>query len=220
MPSVFISPNTNFAFKKIFGSTESKDILISFLDAILYDSSGSILDVEIVNPYQPPQVDTFKASYLDIKASIRNQDGSTKSVLIKMQVMKKLGFEKRILYNAAKAFSIQLDKGDGYFKLNPVIALTITAFTLFPPTPNVISRYVFTDRETSSEYPEAMELAFIELPKFHKPLEALDTLTDKWIYFLKSASDLETIPTKLQQDPALEHAFSIAQESRLYRQEL
>ncbi len=32
----FISPKTDFAFKKIFGSEQSKDILISFLNAIIY----------------------------------------------------------------------------------------------------------------------------------------------------------------------------------------
>ncbi|MCC7429437.1 PD-(D/E)XK nuclease family transposase, partial [bacterium] len=31
----FINPKTDFAFKKIFGSLESKEILISFLNAIL-----------------------------------------------------------------------------------------------------------------------------------------------------------------------------------------
>ena len=31
----FLNPRTDFAFKKIFGSAESKDILLSFLNAIL-----------------------------------------------------------------------------------------------------------------------------------------------------------------------------------------
>jgi hypothetical protein len=39
-----------------------------------------------------------------------------------------LGFEKRVLYNAAEAFSIQLGVGENYTLLNPVIALTITDF--------------------------------------------------------------------------------------------
>ena len=33
----FISPKIDYAFKKIFGSEESKEILISFLNAIIYD---------------------------------------------------------------------------------------------------------------------------------------------------------------------------------------
>ncbi len=32
----FISPKTDYAFKKIFGSQQSQDILISFLNAIIY----------------------------------------------------------------------------------------------------------------------------------------------------------------------------------------
>jgi predicted transposase/invertase (TIGR01784 family) len=36
MADVFINPKTDFAFKKIFGSQERKDILIGFLNAIVY----------------------------------------------------------------------------------------------------------------------------------------------------------------------------------------
>jgi predicted transposase/invertase (TIGR01784 family) len=45
MPAVYINPKTDFAFKKIFGSKESKDILISFLNAILYDEQDAIQDL-------------------------------------------------------------------------------------------------------------------------------------------------------------------------------
>jgi len=38
----FISPKTDFAFKKIFGSEQSKDILISFLNAIIYSGEEKI----------------------------------------------------------------------------------------------------------------------------------------------------------------------------------
>jgi predicted transposase/invertase (TIGR01784 family) len=51
MPSVFINPKTDFAFKKIFGSKESKDILISFFDAILYNEQDAIRDLVILDPY-------------------------------------------------------------------------------------------------------------------------------------------------------------------------
>ncbi len=45
----FISPKTDFAFKKIFGSTESKPILISFLNAIIYKGKKVIKDLEIID---------------------------------------------------------------------------------------------------------------------------------------------------------------------------
>jgi len=47
---IFINPKTDFAFKKIFGSEQSKDILISFLNALLYDAQPIIEDLEILNP--------------------------------------------------------------------------------------------------------------------------------------------------------------------------
>ena len=47
----FLNPKTDFAFKKIFGSTESKDILISFINAMLRFRPGhEIVDVTIIDP--------------------------------------------------------------------------------------------------------------------------------------------------------------------------
>ena len=99
----FINPKTDYAFKKIFGSEQSHDILISFLNAILYDSREVIKDLEILNPYLAPRIRGVKATYLDVKAKLDNDT----TVIIEMQVLNIEGFEKRILYNAAKAYSTQ-----------------------------------------------------------------------------------------------------------------
>ncbi|MGB8688200.1 MAG: hypothetical protein WCD53_12800 [Microcoleus sp.] len=32
------------------------------------------------------------------------------------------------------------------------------------------------------------------MPKFNKTLEELETLTDKWIYFMKTARTLRSVP--------------------------
>ncbi|MEL7227660.1 MAG: PD-(D/E)XK nuclease family transposase, partial [Cyanobacteria bacterium J06576_12] len=66
----FLNPKTDFAFKKIFGSLQSKDILISFLDALLYEGAPTIKDLEIIDPYQAPQLKGMKDTYLDVKATI------------------------------------------------------------------------------------------------------------------------------------------------------
>ncbi|MFN7714986.1 MAG: Rpn family recombination-promoting nuclease/putative transposase, partial [Pseudanabaenaceae cyanobacterium] len=120
----FINPKTDYAFKKIFGSEQSHDILISFLNAILYDGRSVIKDLEILNPYLAPRIRGVKATYLDVKAKLDNDT----TVIIEMQVLNIEGFEKRILYNAAKAYSTQLGVGEDYNLLDPVIALTITDF--------------------------------------------------------------------------------------------
>ncbi|MFN5137181.1 MAG: PD-(D/E)XK nuclease family transposase, partial [Pseudanabaena sp.] len=46
----FINPKTDYAFKKIFGSEQSHDILISFLNAMLYEGNDTIIEIEILNP--------------------------------------------------------------------------------------------------------------------------------------------------------------------------
>ncbi len=52
----FISPKIDYAFKKIFGSSQSQQILISFLNAIIYDGENIIQSLTIQNPYNPGQV--------------------------------------------------------------------------------------------------------------------------------------------------------------------
>ena len=212
---IFINPKTDFAFKKIFGSQESKPILIHFLNAILYQEQPIIADLEILDPYQAPRIKGIKDTYLDVKARLTND----KTVIIEMQVLNLEGFEKRILYNAAKAFSIQLAIGEDYTLLNPVIALTITDFKMFEGK-KVISRYVLKERESLTEYSDDIELVFAELPKFTKELPDLETVTDKWLYFLRHARDLTEVPPNMQQIPALEHAFTMANQAALTSEEL
>ena len=216
MSGVYINPKTDFAFKKIFGSKQSKDILISFLNAILYQSRPIIEDLEILDPYQAPRIKGIKDSYLDVKATIVGH----KTVIIEMQVLNVLGFEKRVLYNAAKAFSIQLNVGDDYTLLNPVIALTITDFEMFSESPKVISRYRLKEQDELTDYSDDIELVFVELPKFDKPLRDLESISDKWLYFLKCANQLEAVPSSLESIPEINHAFSVAKQSKLTRKEL
>lgn len=214
---IFINPKTDFAFKKIFGSEQSKDILISFLNALLYEARPIIEDLEILNPYLAPRIRGVKDTYLDVKARITGN----KTVIIEMQVLNVEGFEKRILYNAAKAYSIQLDSGEDYTLLNPVIALTITDFEMFPNLDQVISRFVLKEKDYLIDYLiYDIELVFVELPKFNKQLEELETLTDKWIYFLKSARRLDVVPETMGEVPEIRKAFEVANQANLTREEL
>ncbi|MDY7013359.1 MAG: Rpn family recombination-promoting nuclease/putative transposase [Cyanobacteriota bacterium] len=213
----FINPKTDFAFKKIFGSSESKDILISFLNALIYDGEPTIEDLEILDPYLSPQFQGLKDTYLDVKAKLNN--GTI--VIIEMQVLNVESFEKRILYNAAKAYSLQLTKGRNYRNLQSVIALTITDFVLFADLSKIISHFVFKERETHLEYIEnGIELIFVELPKFLKQLEELENLTDQWLYFMKSAGILDSIPDSMGQIPEIRRAFTIANQANLNEKEL
>lgn len=213
----FINPKTDFAFKKIFGSNQSKPILISFLNAMIYDGNPTIADLEIIDPYLASRVQYLKDSYLDVKARLAG--GAT--VIIEMQVLNVESFAKRVVYNTAKTYSTQLIRGEGYFKLKPVIALTITDFEMFDNDREVISHFVFKEKKRLFDYvdPE-IELIFIELPKFNKQLDELETLTDKWVYFMKNAPSLEVVPSTMEIVSEIQQAFEIANETNLNPEEL
>ena len=211
----FLDPKTDFAFKKIFGSAESKPILIEFLNALVYDSQPIVQDLEILDPYQAPQLQGVKDTFLDVKAQLA--DGTM--VLIEMQVLNPLDFNKRVLYNVAKAYSLQLQRGQGYSRLRPVIGLTITDFVLFPERDRFLSHYQLLDREDGLPYGDDIELVFVELPKFAKSLGDLETLTDLWTFFLQQAGDLEDIPSPLDSSPNLDQAFHIAETVNLSLEE-
>ncbi len=213
----FINPKTDYAFKKIFGSEQSKDILISFLNALVYDGEPIIEDLEIINPHLAGKVEGLKDTYLDVQAKLNNG----LLIIIEMQVLNVESFTKRVLYNAAKTYSLQLTSGQGYRDLKPVIALTITDFRMFSEFEEIISRFRFKETKTNIDYPDKeIELVFVELPKFAQEKEELATLTDKWIYFLKSANALNSVPSNLGEVPEINRAFQIANRANLSRDEL
>jgi predicted transposase/invertase (TIGR01784 family) len=214
---MFINPKTDYAFKKIFGSSQSQDILISFLNALVYDGSHTIKELEIINPNLPPALAGLKDSYLDVKAKLI--DGTT--VIIEMQVLNVESFGKRVLYNAAKTYAFQLESGQGYRMLKPVIALTITDFNIFAKREELISRFIYKEEASNFEYTDNnIRLIFVELPKFTKELHQLETLADKWLYFIKYARSLTSIPETMDTIPEIHQAFEIANKANLTREEM
>ena len=213
----FISPKVDYAFKKIFGSEQSKEILISFLNAVIYGEKKIIQSLTILNPYNPGQAMTLKDTYLDIKAVLA--DGSI--VVIEIQIARVSAFSKRVFYNLSKAYSNQLGIGEEYLSLTPVIAVTITDFILFNQTPDVINQFVFQEKTKKFEYPDVeLQVIFIELPKFKKNLSELNSLSDKWIYFIKEAATLDTIPDSLGEVSEIELALNIANQAKMTVEEL
>ncbi|MFP4124289.1 Rpn family recombination-promoting nuclease/putative transposase [Coleofasciculus sp.] len=213
----FINPKVDYAFKKIFGSEQSQEILISFLNAIIYDGEKVIQSLTIVNPYNPGQVITLKETYLDVKAVLA--DGSI--VIIEMQIASMAAFNKRVAYNLAKSYSNQLAKGEDYPRLNPAIAVTITDFTLFSDTDKIISKFSFHEEEDKFKLlGDELRLIFVELPKFKKTLSEAHTLADKWIYFLKEAASLDSIPESLAEVSEIELALQLANQANMTVEEL
>ena len=96
----FADPRTDFAFKKIFGNEYAKEVLISFLNAVLQlDEPHEIVSVTLLDPYEAPKTKYQQNSFLDVKCV----DARGVTFVVEMQVAYVAGFEKHVIYNASKA---------------------------------------------------------------------------------------------------------------------
>ncbi|MGB3267798.1 MAG: Rpn family recombination-promoting nuclease/putative transposase [Microcoleus sp.] len=212
----FINPKIDFAFKKIFSFSDSKDILINFLNAILYEAHPVIEDLEIIKS-QPGNKTFGVDTQLDVKATINGD----RIALIEIQLINVPSFGERVLYNAAKTYSLQLTGEERYERLKTVISLKIADFEMFENQPDFMTRFVFKEKEQQFDYPDTeIELVFIELPKFSKELAQLETTADQWIYFLKNTSNLDSVPETLKAVPEIHKALIIASEENFNQKEL
>lgn len=211
----FVNPRNDVAFKKIFGNEEHKEILISFLNAVL-DLTGDkeIQEVELLNPYQAPRIDALKYTLLDVRA--KDKRGVT--FIVEMQVEHVAGLRKRFLYYASKAYVSQIERGTDYPKLNQVIFIGILDFEEFE-TLYYLTRLQILNTTTYAQEINDLELNFIELPKFTKREEALETVLEKWIYFLKHADECEVVPASVDIAP-LHAAYEIANQFGWSKEEL
>jgi len=204
----FVNPKNDVAFKKIFGSADKTNILISFLNAVLgLTGDKEIREVELLNPYQTPKLASFKNTILDIKAIDKREI----TYIIEMQIAHVLGIKKRFTYYTAKAYASQIERGEDYPKLNQVIFIGVLDFVLFEQNERYLTRHQILDAETHQQAFKDLEMTFIELPKFSKGADEVQSLLEKWVYFIKHAEDLEVVPAHVA-EPALEDAYHTAEQ--------
>ena len=201
----FADIKNDIAFRKIFGNAVKTEILTSFLNAVLkLEGNKKIVSVTILNPYQVPIVLGAKSTILDVKAV----DAQGNEYIVEMQLTDKMGFAKRVVYYSAKSYSAQLSVGEDYYALKPTIFIGILNFE-FLETTNYLSRHLILDAETYEHKLKDLDFNFIELPKFNKTEQELDTLIDKWVYFIKNAETLTVMPANAD-DLGLQSAYTEA----------
>jgi predicted transposase/invertase (TIGR01784 family) len=170
--------------------------------------------VTILNPYQLPKLKGGKVTIIDVKAT----DQVGRAYIVEMQVGDLDGFEKRVLFYSSKSYSDQIKRADFYRKLRPVIFIGILDFE-HTGSKNYINRSQIRDVETGEQTIKDMEFTFIELPKFNKEVHELKTLTEKWIYFIKNAGNLEVVPDNIN-DEGLKSAYEEANVQTWTQEEL
>jgi predicted transposase/invertase (TIGR01784 family) len=203
----FLDPKNDFAFKRIFGTEKNKDILIHFLNDMLgFTGKDQIKTVSFLKTAQDPEIAAKKQSLIDVLCV----DEVGRQYIVEMQVARTRGFEKRAQYYAAKAYSRQLNEGDKYHKLKEIIFLAITSFVMFPDKTAYKSDHVILDKETHSHDLKDFYFSFLELPKFTKTIDELESVVEKWAYFFKHAE--ETHEKELEKIIGSDHVIQRAYE--------
>ncbi len=201
----FADVKNDIAFRKIFGNETKKEILISFLNAVLkLEDTQKISWIEILNPYQLPRFTQSKASILDVRA--KDENGNT--YIIEMQVADKKGLDKRIIYYLSKGYAAQLGEGEDYHLLKPMIFIGILDFEFLQGT-KYLSRHLILDEETQEHKLKDFTFHFIELPKFNFSENELKNRIEKWIFFIKNAPNLAIVPPNID-DVGLQEAYKEA----------
>jgi len=93
------------------------------------------------------------------------------------------------------------------------------SFNIFENS-SYISRHLIINQETNTQDLKDFEFCFIELPKFNKELEELNSILDKWIYFIKNASNLTMVPKEFKDIKVFKEAFDIAMQTAWTPREL
>jgi predicted transposase/invertase (TIGR01784 family) len=214
-----VNPKIDLVFKKLFGSEENKDILLSLINAIV-PLEQQIAKITLKNPYNVSDYAEGKLSILDIKAE--GEDGRLFD--IEMQMRGTDFYGRRTLYYWAKMFGSQLDyindfptaneqiaeseelaklekQGKlGYSGLKKCIVISLMDFNFFDDA-RYHRFYTLKDGETHEQHKDLdyLDLYFIELKKYKGKLQNLNTTLERWIMFLNSAHryDNKTLPKEL-----------------------
>jgi predicted transposase/invertase (TIGR01784 family) len=215
---VFGDPKTDFVFQRIFGSDDHKTALIGFLDDILQlDEAHRITSVTVLPPEQRPKVSELKNSIVDVKCV----DAQGTTYVVEMQVFNVEAFEKRVVYNVAKAYTNQLGVGFTYPELDDVVGITICDFELWPrkeaPHVPMLSRWRMQEQQSGVIGLPHLQFIFLELPKYAAGDDPR-THVDKWAYFFREAGNLMAIPEALRHPPLLD-ALEGARTARFNREE-
>ena len=90
-----------------------------------------------------------------------------------------------------------------------MIFIAITDYVVFPEKAAIKSDHIILDKHTQDHDLKDLYFTFIELPKFKKGVEELETALDYWCYYLKHAPETEPAAYErlIQESPIIKRAY-------------
>ena len=213
----YISPLTDFGFKKIFGDEENTQILQSLINDILgLEGEKKIKNIIFKNgELLPDSIDDRKAIF-----DLYCEDEEGNSFIVELQKVYQEHFQSRALYYTSFPISGQSSRGDWDFQLTPVYFIGLLDFEVdrFKDNPNYIHHGKITDIYTKEVMYDQLNMIYIEIPKLKKKKEEITKHLEWWIYVIQNLHKLNDIPDNLKGD-IIEDAFNKANFLKLSKEE-
>ena len=212
----FIDPRVDWAFKRIFGSEDTKECLITFLNG-LFEDELVIKDVTFAKTEKLGLRPGDRGVVFDVYC-VTNED---KHVIVEMQKKEQEYFADRALYYTARAIVQQGVRGIWDYHLAPVYTVCFMDFVLDSP---ILKKFrtdlVLTDLQTHQRVSDRMRIVYLQLPLFDKHTEAecMD-IFDCWIYIMKNMNMFEQMPFS-EKYPVFRKLAEIGDLRKLSREEL
>ena len=189
----YINPLTDFGFKKLFGTEPNKMLLIDFLNQILPDKK--IKDLSYSSGEKQGLTELDRKAVFDLYCI----GDKGERFIVEMQKAKQNFFKDRSVFYASFPIQEQGKKNQWDYQLDPVYSVGILDF-IFDDHKNEkeLLHIVELKNQRCEVFYDKLKFVYLELPKFKKKEEELETQFDKWLYVFTHLSQLQDRPKKLQ----------------------
>ena len=210
----YVSLLTDFGFKRVFGTEPNKDLLIDFLNTLL-PAHHQIQDLSFKNNENVGNtiIDSLRDGKAERKAIFDTycQAENGERFIVEIQKAKQNFFKDRSVYYSTFPIQDQALKGGWDFKLSPVYTVGILDFVFDDHKHDeTIVHVVELKNQHCEVFYEKLKFIYIELPKFTKSVNELESHRDKWLFVLKHLAELTDRPDLLQ-DSIFSKLFKVAE---------
>ena len=217
MTGRYVNPYTDFGFKLLFGTPVNKDLLIGFLNA-LFRGEQEITDVTYLNAEQLGRAEWDRKAVFDVYCE--NVKGER--FIVEMQKARQKYFKDRSVFYSTFPIREQAKVGDWDYELKSVYTVGILNF-VFDEDKDDEEYYhhevKLMDVGRKEVFYEKLTFIYLEMPKFRKREEELETLFDKWMFVLKNLATLLDRPAALQ-ERVFKRLFETAEIARFSESEM
>ena len=183
----------DLTFKKAFNpDTQNKVCLIELLNALLEgEIDEPIEDVQSRDKEYNDGSNENRTTIFDLHCV----DSKNRKFIIEVQIAKQENIVNRAIYYASQTVVSQGDRGRGYkYGLDPVITVVFMEFSVFDEQDKYLRKAMLREKD-GTRISRTLNFVFVELPKFRKKLEELETNLDKCLYALCHIKELRKMPS-------------------------